>query len=62
MYGTKRYIVGVNQIKEFTDYPNIIEVDVTAKVYGVTIRIVEFFSKEQWRKAVERGYFIGDLI
>jgi hypothetical protein len=56
----KYYIVEVHNITEFDDYPNIIEVDVTTKHYGVLIRTTQFFSKEQWQKAVEQGYFIGE--
>ena len=57
MVTPNHYIVRVHEIKEFDDYPNIIEVDVTTKCYGVMIRTTQFFSKEQWQKAVEQGYF-----
>lgn len=49
-------IVEVHEIKEFDDYP-IVEVDVTTKCYGVMIRAAHYFSKEQWQKVIERGYF-----
>ena len=56
MVTPNHYIVRVHEIKEFDDYP-IVEVDVTTKCYGVMIRATHYFSKEQWQKAVEQGYF-----
>ena len=53
----EHFIIEVHEIKEFNDYPNIVEVDVTSKCYGVKLRSVHFFSKEQWQKVVEQGYF-----
>lgn len=55
----KYYIVEVHKIKEFDDYPNIIEVDVTIKCCGVKVRTKQCFSKEKWQKAVEQGYFLA---
>ena len=52
------YIVEIHEIKEFEDYPNIVEVDVTTKCWGVKLRTNQFFSKDQWNKSIERGYFL----
>ena len=56
----EHFIIEVHEIKEFDDYPNLIEVDVTTKCYGVITRTKHFFKKEKWQKAVEQGYFIGE--
>lgn len=55
----EHFIIEVHEIKEFDDYPNIIEVDVTTKCYGVKQITKQSFSKEQWQKAVEQGYFLA---
>ena len=54
----KHYIVMVHEVKEFDDYPNIVEVDVTTQCYGVMIRTKHYFGKEQWNKSIERGCFL----
>jgi hypothetical protein len=55
----EHFIIEVHEIKEFDDYPNIVEVDVTTDCYGAITRTKDCFSKEEWQKAVERGYFLA---
>jgi hypothetical protein len=55
----EHFIIEVHEIKEFDDYPNIIEVDVTTNCYGAIQRAKQCFSKEKWQKAIAQGYFLA---
>lgn len=55
----EHYIEEVHGIKELEKYPDMIEVDVTCDCWGSIQRTKHFTTKEQWRKDLEKGYFMA---
>ena len=55
----EHYIKEVHEIKEFINYPGMIEIDVTCTCYGTKQRVKHRTNKIQWQKDVERGYFMA---
>lgn len=55
----EHYIKEVHSIKEIEKYPDMIEVDVTYNCYGSIQRTIHLTNKEQWKKDLEKGYFMA---
>ena len=55
----EHYIKQIHEVKEYEEYPDMLEVDVTYDCYGDIKRGKHITSKEQWKVDSSRGYFLA---